>query len=408
MGILTSMFTAVSGLSAYGNAMGIIGNNIANVGTAGFKGSRPAFADLVASSLAGGSGTDQVGLGVFLSDVQGVFTQGSMTTTGQVLDMAIDGNGFFLLRDASGVDFFSRNGQFKLDSQGRVVDANNFLVQGYQANAAGVLTGTIGNITLASTNTAPSATATATLTANLNAAAVQPAAAFSATDPTTYNFSTSTTIYDSLGTSHALQFFFVKSAAANTWNLYQRLDNGAAAAATNLVFNASGALTSGGNQTFNLTIPGGATTPQSVAVDFTGLTQYAAQSALLNQTQDGYTAGSLSQFSVDSTGQITAQYTNGQSQLLAQLVLSRFPNVQGLARQGDNVFTATTESGAAIQGAPGNNGLGRVISGAIEQSNVDLGEEFVDMIITQRAFQANSRAITTSDEMLQELVNLKR
>ncbi len=408
MGILTSMFTAVSGLSAYGNAMGIIGNNIANVGTVGFKGSRPAFADLISTSLAGGSGTDQVGLGVFMADVQGVFTQGSLTTTGQVLDMAIDGNGFFLVRDAAGTDFYSRNGQFKLDSQGRVVDANNFLVQGYQANTAGVLTGTIGNITLSNTNRAPSATTTATITANLDSAAVPPSAAFSATDPTTYNFSSSISIFDSLGNSHNLQFFYVKTAGANTWNLYQRLDSGAAAAATNLVFNSSGALTSGGAQTFNLAIAGGAATPQSVAVDFTALTQYSSRSSLLDQTQDGFTSGSLAQFAVDSQGQITAQYTNGQSQLLAQVLLSRFPSPQGLARQGDNVFTATAESGAAIQGAPGNNGLGRIISGAIEQSNVDLGEEFVDMIITQRAFQANSRAITTSDEMLQELVNLKR
>ncbi|GKS59207.1 flagellar hook protein FlgE [Nitrospira sp.] len=408
MGILTSMFTAVSGLSAYGNAMGIIGNNIANVGTAGFKGSRPAFADLISTSLAGASGTDQAGLGVYLADVQGVFTQGSLTTTGQVLDMAIDGTGFFLLTDPVGTEFYSRNGQFKLDSQGRIVDSNNYLVQGYQANAAGVLTGTIGNITLTNTNIAPSGTSTVNITANLNAASTAPAGAFNATDPTTYNFSSSTTVFDSLGNTHNLQFFFVKSGVANTWNVYQRLDTGAAAAATNLVFNSSGALTSGGAQNFSLAIAGGATTPQAVAVDFTGVTQYAAQSALLDQAQNGFTSGTLAQFAIDSQGQVTAQYTNGRTQLLAQVVLSRFPNPQGLARQGDNVFSQTAESGTAIQGAPASNGLGRIISGAIEQSNVDLGEEFVHMIITQRAFQANSRAITTSDEMLQELVNLKR
>lgn len=261
MGILTSMFTAVSGLSAYGNAMGIIGNNIANVGTAGFKGSRPAFADLISTSLAGASGTDQAGLGVYLADVQGVFTQGSLTTTGQVLDMAIDGTGFFLLTDPVGTEFYSRNGQFKLDSQGRIVDSNNYLVQGYQANAAGVLTGTIGNITLTNTNIAPSGTSTVNITANLNAASTAPAGAFNATDPTTYNFSSSTTVFDSLGNTHNLQFFFVKSGVANTWNVYQRLDTGAAAAATNLVFNSSGALTSGGAQNFSLAIAGGATTP---------------------------------------------------------------------------------------------------------------------------------------------------
>lgn len=408
MGILTSMFTAVSGLNAYGNAMGIIGNNIANVGTAGFKGSRPAFADMVSSSLVGAANNSQTGLGVFLADVQGVFTQGALTTTGQVLDMAIDGNGFFQVKDAAGTEYFTRNGQFKLDRIGQVVDAKGNLLQGYQASAAGVLTGTIGNIALTNTNISPNATTAVTIAANLNSAATTPTPAFSATDPTSYNFSSSTTIYDSLGNSHTLQMYYRKSATANTWNVYQQLDNGAAAAATNLAFTSGGAYLSGSPQTFSLTIPGGATTPQSVTVDFTGVTQYAAQSALLNQSQDGFTSGSLAQFAIDPTGQVSAQYTNGRTQLIAQVALSRFPNPQGLVREGDNLFVQSTASGTAVQGAPGNNGLGNVVSGAIERSNVDLGEQFVDMIITQRAFQANSRAITTSDEMLQELVNLKR
>ncbi len=408
MGILTSMFTAVSGLNAYGNAMGIIGNNIANVGTAGFKGSRPAFADMVSSSLVGAANNSQTGLGVFLADVQGVFTQGALTTTGQVLDMAIDGNGFFQVKDAAGTEYFTRNGQFKLDRIGQVVDAKGNLLQGYQASAAGVLTGTIGNIALTNTNISPNATTAVTIAANLNSAATTPTPAFSATDPTSYNFSSSTTIYDSLGNSHTLQMYYRKSATANTWNVYQQLDNGAAAAATNLAFTSGGAYLSGSPQTFSLTIPGGATTPQSVTVDFTGVTQYAAQSALLNQSQDGFTSGSLAQFAIDPTGQVSAQYTNGRTQLIAQVALSRFPNPHGLVREGDNLFVQSTASGTAVQGAPGNNGLGSVVSGAIERSNVDLGEQFVDMIITQRAFQANSRAITTSDEMLQELVNLKR
>ncbi|MFO0775898.1 MAG: flagellar hook protein FlgE [Nitrospiraceae bacterium] len=408
MGILTSMFTAVSGLNAYGNAMGIIGNNIANVGTAGFKGSRPAFADLVSSSLVGASGSSQ-GLGVFLADVQGVFTQGSLTTTGQTLDMAIDGNGFFEVRDASGAQFFTRNGQFKLDRQGQVIDATGNLLQGYQATSAGVLTNTIGNITLQTSNISPRATTQAAITANLNSAATVPTGAFNAADPTTYNFSTSTTIFDSLGNSHNLQLFFVKSATANTWAVHQRLDTGATAAiAGGVTFTTAGALATGGTQNLSLTMPGGAATPQAVTVTLSGLTQYAAQSALLSQSQDGFTSGALAGFGIDSTGQVTAQYTNGRNLLLAQVALSRFPNPQGLDRDGKNLFVETTDSGTSVQGAPGNNGLGHVISGAIERSNVDLGEQFVDMIITQRAFQANSRAITTSDEMLQELVNLKR
>ena len=244
--------------------------------------------------------------------------------------------------------------------------------------------------------------------ANLDAAATAPTPAFSIADPTSYNFSTKQTIYDSLGSAHDVTFYFVKSATANTWNLYHQIDGGAATADTNLVFSTSGALTSGGSQALSLAIGGGATTPQTVTVDFTNMTQFGAKSAVLDQTQDGYASGSLQRVSVDSQGEIVAQFTNGQTRLLAQVVLSRFANPQGLVRSGDNLFVQSNDSGSPVVGSPGNNGLGRVVSGALEQSNVDLGKEFVDMIVTQRAFQANSKAITTSDEMLQELVNLKR
>ena len=408
MGILTSLFTAVSGLSAYGNALSITGNNVANVGTVGYKSSRAAFADLVAQSLAGGSPSDQVGLGVFLNDVQGNFSQGSLTNTGKTLDLAIDGNGFFHVRNASGSDLYSRAGQFEVDSRGRVVDPSGFFLQGFQANAAGVLNGTVGDITIGSINSAPRATTVGTVVANLDAAATIPAGAFSVTDPTTYNFSTGMTIHDSLGGPHQLQFYFVKTSTANTWNLFRQIDGGAAVAATNLVFGNSGALTSGGSQALSLPIAGGAATPQAVTMDFSSMTQFGSRSTLLDQTQDGFAAGSFDRFTVDTEGRLIAQFTNGETRTLAQVVLNRFNNPDGLVRQGDNVFTESIESGAAIQGTSGTNGLGRIVSGALEQSNVDLGKEFVDMIITQRAFQANSRAITTSDEMLQELLNLKR
>jgi flagellar hook protein FlgE len=406
MGILSSMFTAVSGLSAYGNALAVIGNNVANVGTVGFKSSRAAFAELISASLS--SANLQVGLGVHLNAVQGNFTQGSLNTTGNTLDLAVDGDGFFQLQNASGTTFYSRAGQFQVDKLGQVIDPNGQLLQGYQATAGGVITGAIGNITLTSTNSAPQPTAVSMIKANLDATATAPTPAFSITDPTSYNFSTSQTIYDSLGSAHNLTLYFVKSSTANTWNLYRQIDGGAATAATNLVFNTSGALTSGGSQALSLTIAGGAATPQTVTVDFTNMTQYGSKSAVLDQTQNGYASGSLQKVSIDPQGKVVAQFTNGQTRLLAQVVLSRFANPQGLVRSGDNLFAQSNDSGSPVVGAPGNNGLGRVVSGALEQSNVDLGKEFVDMIVTQRAFQANSRAITTSDEMLQELVNLKR
>jgi flagellar hook protein FlgE len=402
------MFTAVTGLSSYGNAMGVIGNNIANVGTAGFKSSRATFSDLISASLSGGAGSDQIGLGVFMNDVQRNFSQGSLTTTGNTFDLAIDGNGFYLLNDAAGGNFYSRAGQFKVDNQGRVVDAAGYLLQGYQADSSGNITSTIDDITLTTTAFAPQASTTADIVANLDANATVPTTAFSVTDPTTYNFSTGVTFYDSLGNSHQLQFYFVKTSTARTWDLYSQVDSGAATAQTDLVFTAAGALSSGGSQALSLTIGGGATTPQTVTVDFTGMTQYGSPSGVISQTQDGYASGTLQRISVDKTGKVIAQFTNGQTEALAQVVLNRFINPDGLVNAGDNHFLESVESGAPLAGAPTTNGLGTIVSGAVEQSNVDLGKEFVDMIITQRAFQANSRAITTSDEMLQELVNLKR
>lgn len=407
MGILTSLFTAVSGLNTYGNAMSVIGNNIANIGTVGFKSSRASFADLVSASLGGGSSTGQVGLGVFLNDVQTSFAQGSLSNTGNTLDLAIDGTGFFGLRDNAGAVSYTRAGQFEVNNLGEIVDPSGRFLQGYQASPTGVILGTVGNITLSTATVAPQATSTAAVEANLNAASTIPVTAFDVTDASTYNFSNGITIYDTLGSQHQLRLYYVR-ASANTWNLYSQVDGGAATAQTNLVFNSSGVLTGGGTQAFSLPITGGAATPLNVAMDFSAMTQYGAASNLTNQTQDGFTSGSFQGLSIDSVGRVVAQFSNGQTRTLAQVVLNRFTNPNGLARSGESGFVETVDSGAPLAGAPTNNGLGRLISQAIEQSNVDLGKEFVDMIITQRAFQANSRAITTSDEMLQELVNLKR
>jgi flagellar hook protein FlgE len=408
MGILTTLFSAVSGLNTYGNAMSVIGNNIANVGTVGFKSSQASFADLVSASLGGGSSTGQVGLGVFLNDVQTSFTQGSLSNTGNTLDLAIDGNGFFQLADNTGTTSYSRAGQFKVNNLGQIVDPSNRFLQGYQATATGVVLGTVGNITLSTATIAPQATSTTTVEANLNAASTVPVAAFDVTDAATYNFSNGITVYDTLGAQHQLRMYYVKAAAANTWNLHSQIDGGAATAQTDLVFNSSGVLTGGGAQTFTLPIAGGAATPLTVAMNFSTITQFGSASNLTSQTQDGFTSGSFQSVSIDSVGRVVAQYTNGQTRTLAQIVLARFTNPDGLTRSGENGFAETVDSGPPLAGAPANNGLGRLISQTIEQSNVDLGKEFVDMIITQRAFQANSRAITTSDEMLQELVNLKR
>lgn len=457
MGILSSLFAGVSGLNANGNLLSVIGNNIANQGTVGFKSSRATFADLVSSSLGGGSGSVQTGIGVALTSIQANFTQGSLVTSGNALDMAVDGNGFFTLTDTQGGTFYSRAGQFRLDSENRVVNPNGLFLQGYQADTDGQITGEIGNIALPSTTASPNKTTEVSVSVNLQADA--DTSTFSLADPTgTSNFSTSLTVYDSLGKSHLLTTYYTRT-AANTWTYNvvgdsSEVTTGTAAGeyhSTNidstlgivriakgtLTFTTGGALdtesvvtkydtgtaagTAGataGALTMSFT---GATASQSTTIDYgtslttdsgtTGLdgtTQFGTGSALVNQTQDGYGAGSLQAFLVDSTGTISGRFSNGQIRTLAQVVLAKFPDPVGLIRSGKNLFAETADSGQPLKSAPDSAGLGKVASNSLELSNVDLGEEFINMISAQRGFQANSRMITTSDEILQELVNIKR
>ncbi|MEW6542362.1 MAG: flagellar hook protein FlgE [Nitrospirota bacterium] len=457
MGILSSLFAAVSGLNATGNQLSVIGNNIANQGTVGFKSSRTTFADLVSSSLGGGTGTLQTGIGVALTSIQANFTQGSLVTSGNALDMAVDGNGFFIMTDSQGGTFYSRAGQFRLDSQNRVVNPNGLFLQGYQADSDGQITGTIDTIALPATTASPNKTTSVTVSVNLQADATT--STFSLSDPTgTSNFSTSITAYDSLGKSHLLTTYFTRT-AANTWT-YNVVGNSSEVTSGttsgtyhtsninstlgivklmsgSLTFTTAGALdtesvvtyydtgtaagTAGATAGAGRVSFTGATANQAITLDYgtsittdsgtTGLdgtTQFGAASALVNQTQDGYGAGSLQAFLVDSEGTISGRFSNGQIRTLAQVVLAKFPDPVGLVRSGKNLYAESSDSGQPLRAAPDSAGLGKVASNSLELSNVDLGEEFINMIAAQRGFQANSRMITTSDEILQELVNLKR
>jgi flagellar hook protein FlgE len=452
MGILSSLFSGVSGLTANGASLSVIGNNIANMGTVGFKGSKATFADLVSSSLGGGAGAIQTGIGVALTGVQGNFSQGSLTTSNNVLDLAIDGNGFFVTKDSQGGTFYTRAGQFHLDSQNRIVDPNGYQLQGYQADDTGAITGSISTISLPSTTASPKATTTIKVGANLTAQAT--ASAFSLLDPTgTSNFSTSITTYDSLGNGHLLTVYFTKT-AANTWgynivapsadittanynaaninstlgivrvgsgtlgfttggaldteSVVTRYDDGTAAGTAGTVtgrlqIDFSGATQ---NQLVDFNFGKSITTDSGTGLD--GTTQFGSASALVSQSQDGYAAGNLQAFSVDANGVISGRFSNGQLRSLAQVTLARFPDPLGLVRTGKNTFAQSGSSGLPLTGAPDSAGMGRVVSNSLELSNVDLGESFIDMIAAQRGFQANSRVITTSDEILQDLVNLKR
>lgn len=694
MGIMSSLFTGVSGLNANGTALSVIGNNIANMSTVGFKSSKASFADLISSSISGGSGAIQTGIGVALTAVQGNFSQGSLSTSGNVLDMAIDGNGFFEVHDNQGATFYSRAGSFRLDKLNNVVDPTGLKLQGFLADTQGVITGSMGDIALPSTTASPKATVVGFLAANLNSstpitgvkgallasaapsglptaagnnsfqlnlngdgvqtvtvanglsgaglataiqnavralvpndpfraaayggftasvnaagifsfasgmtgatnnttastgtvvvtapagntlaaslnmmgklvgggansvtypytpgagdqsfdidlndgngvqtitlaggpyandAALAPviqaavraqaiastasagftatAAAgvftftsgaggattvtqttgdtlalelkltaaftptstaatsttgtdFNITNPTgTSNFSTSMSVYDSLGNDHLLTTYFTNT-GNNTWN-YNILANindvvtanynaanidatlGAVrVGAGTLTFSTNGTLEresvalqfDGGTAAgVSGTTPGqlqidwnGATPDQQIIYNFgtsvitdggTGLdgtTQFGSKNAVVQQTQDGYAAGALQAFSIDSNGVINGRFSNGQLRALAQVILARFPDPLGLTRTGNNTFAESGNSGQPIRGVPESAGLGKLKSNSLELSNVDLGESFIDMIAAQRGFQANSRVITTSDEILQELVNIKR
>lgn len=452
MGILSSLFTGVSGLNANGNALSVVGNNIANLSTVGFKSSRSVFADLISSSLGGAGGAIQTGLGVALNGVQGNFSQGSLSTTSNALDLAIDGNGFFIVRDTAGATFYSRAGQFHLNAQNQIVDPSGFLLQGYQVNTNGLITASISGVTLPTTTAPPNPTTTVDIGANLNSQST--AGTFSLLDPAgSANFSTSLTVYDSVGNSHLLTTYFTKT-AANTWaydivgstsEIVTANYNAANVNATlglvrlasgSLTFTTSGALdtesavvsyddgTAGG--TAGGTVGQaqidfiGATADQNIIFNFgTSVTteggsgadlstQFGAASGLVQQAQNGFGAGALQTFTVETNGMINGRFSNGQVRPLAQLALARFPDPLGLVRTGKNTFAESGTSGQPLVGTATSAGLGRVLANTLELSNVDLGESFIDMIAAQRGFQANSRVITTSDEVLQELVNLKR
>lgn len=429
MTILTSLFSGVSGLNANSTDISVIGNNIANMNTVGFKASRTSFADVLSQSLSGGTGTSQIGRGVFLSSVNPIFTQGSFETTSNALDLAIDGDGFFLVEDSSGAVFYTRAGQFSIDKDGNVVNPEGLILQGYQVDSAGNITGTIDDLNLSSSTSPPRATENVEISANLDSSSTIPAA-FDVNDPTnTSNFSTAITVYDSLGNGHLTTVYFRKSletATGNTWEWYAVVDGSeltggvtAIQAQGTLTFDTTGAMDTVTTTSSDFDFSGGATQSQAINFDFgstlagggTGLdgtTQFGSSSATVFLNQDGYASGALEGFSINQEGSITGLFTNGQTRVLGQVALATFNNPEGLTMMGENLYAESFDSGQPIIGAPNTAGRGDVISNSLELSNVDLGEEFINLIIAQRGFQANSRIITTTDEILGELVNLKR
>lgn len=438
--VLRAMYSGVSGLRAEGEALGVVGDNIANTNTVGFKSQRAIFQDVLGHSILAGTSASLPGSGVRIGKIQQMFNQGTLANTGVATDLALNGDGFFVVNgtvDGISSNFYTRAGQFVLDKDGFLTNASGLKVQGYQANADGTFQAAPSSVKAPTSSLPAHATENISVTANLDASEAIPttgtppvAAAFDPQDPAnTSNFSTSITVYDSLGTSHSVDVYFAKT-GDNTWD-YHALANGdelnPPVAGQNvevglgtLAFTTDGALNTVTTTTpVTLNFGGGATQAQPITLDFgtsigaggTGLdgtTQFASPESVSAQTQDGYASGDFSGVAVDGQGVVMGLYTNGQKLAISQLAVAKFRSNDGLGRAGQNLWIETRDSGTAALGTAASGGRAAVSSGALEGSNVDLAEEFVGLIQHQRSFSANSKTITTADEMLQELINIKR
>jgi len=402
----------LSGLNASSKAIESVSNNIANSGTVGFKSATTAFSDVFAATMGSAS---QVGIGTSVSGINQQFTQGNITVTNNPLDLAINGAGFFRVSN-DGAITWTRNGQFNVDKDGYIVNASGYRLSGYIANASNIIVpSTPADIHIDTSDLQPQPTGHTgaggglKIGLNLDSRETQPPVAFLYTDPTSYNSSTSASVYDSLGNSHLLSLFFVKTATANQWDVYTSLDGAAAVGPDTVNFDATGALIApvGGVIPQSHAVTTGAITPLAFDLNLTGSTQYGNIFGVNSIAQDGYTSGRLSGLSVANDGTIQGRYSNGQSRDLAQVVLGNFNNPNGLVSLGNNQWAETADSGQPLIGMPGSGSLGVIQSAAIEESNVDLTAELVNMITYQRSYQANAQSIKTQDSILQTLVNLR-
>ena len=425
--------TALSGLTAASSDLDVTANNIANANTIGFKGARAQFADVYAAGAVN-LNNSVIGQGVRLAHTAQQFTQGNISTSSSNLDLAISGDGFYTLKSANGL-VYSRNGQFGEDKNGNVISSTGQELQVYPPLInGGFNTGTLSNLNLQTAQSAPLATTTGKVILNLPANTLPPTVGtFDPTNSQSYNQSTSTTVYDSLGNAYPATMYFSAapvvpattppSAVPNTWDVNMTVGTdpatgkpNSAGPAQQLIFDSTGAVsaTSGGSLTATggvLTYAGfsptdGATAPMSLAFDFSKTTQYGGQFGVTSITQTGYATGQLSTVAIDPTGIVSAVYTNGRSTQLGQLAMANFPNPQGLKELGDTNWSETFTSGTVVQGVAGSAGFGSIQSGALESSNVDLTTQLVNMITAQRAFQANAQVITTANQESQTIINI--
>ncbi|HEY8519042.1 MAG TPA: flagellar hook protein FlgE [Gammaproteobacteria bacterium] len=402
--------TALSGLNAAAADLRVTGHNIANASTQGFKQSRAEFADVFAVAYAGISRT-AIGSGVKLAAVTQQFTQGNIDFTGNNLDLALSGRGFFVLSD-DGARVYSRDGAFQIDREGYVVNAAGKRLQAYPV--ADRLTGTfdtgrLADLRLVTTEAPPRATSRVEAAFNLAAGAADLSATpFDPDDPASYQFTTSLTVYDSLGEAHTADLYF-RGAGALQWQAFLAIDGNQVGAAQPLEFDSSGSIIAPTTPfSFGTFTPGNGAAPLDIEFDFSQATQYGSTYGANALQQDGFATGRLTGVDIDSSGVVSARFTNGFSLPLGQVAVASFANPQGLQQLGDNVWGETFAAGEPLFGVAGRGDFGLIQSGGLEASNVDIAEQLVRLITAQRNFQANSQVISTADAVTQSIINIRR
>ena len=428
MGVLSSLYTGVSGLMAQGEALGVIGDNIANANTVGFKASRAEFADIISKNLKGILGGNQIGRGTKILAVNPILSQGNVDATEKATDLAISGDGYFVLRGSDG-ESYTRDGAFHFDKDGYLCSKDEQRVQGFGVDEKGNIINKTEDVRFPKALVPAKGTSNVKVDVNLDSRVEAGKKVLDMKDPyNTSHFSTGVEVFDSQGNKHLVTIFFNKS-ADRVWNFKGTCDGKEVTGgkpgelmevlAGKMTFTVDGKLESQEvtNQAFNFT--GGALQNQQVKISFgdaikeggTGLIgskQYGKDSDLISWSQDGSAAGTINNLSFNDQGILTALYSNGTAQDLAQLTLSKFENAEGLFKVGNNRFKESRESGTASIGKPGMAGRGKLFAKSLERSTVDLAMEFVNLIQNQRSFQANAKTITTTDELLAEVINLKR
>ena len=400
--------SAISGLKAAQSDLNVIGNNVANAATSGFKRSRTEFQDVFAVSSAGAA-ANAVGRGVEVGRVSQEFSQGNITFTNSALDLAISGEGFFITSDG-GERVYTREGAFGVDRDGFVVNASGNRLQAFGADALGNISGSLGDLQLSQANSAPQASTGVTFGANFDANDTPPAVAvFDPLNSNSFNETSALNVFDSQGGSHLLQMYFVRDAAVNTWNVHTYVNGAAVSGPDNLVFDNAGLLATPATGQIALPAftPAAGVNPMNVTLSMSNSTMFGSPFGVNQLTQDGFSTGRLAGIDIDSDGVVLARYTNGQSNVQGQVALADFANSQGLRPVGANGWTESFAAGEVLEGRPGSASLGLIQGGALEDSNVDLSAELVSLIIAQRNFQANTEVISTADTVTQSVINIR-